>query len=807
MHQLPILLALGALTPAQDASPAAPTAAHTPWSTEPSRASKPLGSRTDAPSALEAELDRGRIALHLPGVTDDGERARSLVRAAGLNPIQSRRVASVGWYLVDLVQPIGGDEQVARSVADLAARPGVGIASPVLAGARNTFGVPTQEILVRAKLADRQRARELAPAWAEVVTEDFAGLEGALMLRVDLTDGGLVLEAARQLAQSEIFEWVEPRLLFSGGGAATNDTFSAQQWAFENTGADLGDGFLGLAGFDMNLDEVASFTTGDAGVGVLVIDVGVDDSHPDLSWSLGIDLMGGSAGQAGSDQNVCDLHGTWVAGVTSAIRDNNEGIAGIVPDSPLISARNFESLTPTCDGSWTTFIGNTALSLDFGFTNGARISVNSNFYGFTDASIEAKYAETLGNGMVHFGSSGNFSTGGVTYPSSLDDVIAVGGTDNFGTTYGFTALEDKVEFGAPGYNVYTTALAGTGSLAPDYDIVQGTSFSAPNLAGLAAAMLAIEPSLTQDDVRRVLRAASVEVISDGVNAFQGKDIALGYGQPDALVALQIVNGDRAGLASTDGNFIDTWNGGTTNLEVFTIPPVAAGTLYYVLGTTSGTTPGVPFLGDIVPLNFDDYLTQTLNAPNSATTPGSLGFLDANGRGSMDLNVSSGVITPVELLVHHAVLILDVVPVVAYATGTSAARSTAVSNTSIIEATSGLPAAIPDNDPAGITRTLDVSGIGTSITQLNLLTELPHTFAGDVRIELTSPAGTTVLIWDADGSNFADLSGVWGYYFGTVGDITAFNGENPNGTWTLSVSDNASIDTGTLEAWGLAISSL
>ncbi|MHC4375315.1 MAG: S8 family serine peptidase [Planctomycetota bacterium] len=807
MIQLPILFALGALAPAQDAAPAAIDLQLASQAFDRAVAAKGAVQRTDAPSALEAELDTSRLALFLPEAGDDGATARSLVEAAGLTPAHSRRVASVGWYLVDLAQPLGDDAQVAERVADLAARPGVATASPVLAGARDTFGVPTQEILVRAKLADRERALELVPAWAEVVTEDFAGLDGALMLRVDLPDGGLVLEAARQLAQSDLFEWVEPRLLFSGGGASTNDTYSKQQWAFENTGADLGDGFFGLAGFDMNLDEVANFTTGDASVGVLVIDVGVDDNHPDLSWSLGIDLMGGTAGLAGSNQNVCDLHGTWVAGVTSALRDNNEGIAGIVPDSPLVSARSFESLTTSCDGSWTTFIGNTAASLDYGFNNGVRVSVNSNWYGFTDASIDAKYAETLGNGMVHFAAAGNFSTSGVQYPARLDDVIAVGGTDNFGTTYGFTALEDKVDFGAPGYNVYTTALTGTGSLAFNYEIVQGTSFAAPNLGGLAAALLAVEPTLTQDDVRRVLRAASVEVISDGVNAFQGKDVALGYGQPDALVALEIVNGDRAGLASTDGNFIDTWNGGTTNLEVFTIPPVAAGTLYYVLGTTSGTQPGIPFLGDIVPLNFDDYFTQTLNAPNSATTPGSLGFLDANGRGSMDLNVPSGVITPVELLMHHAVLILDVVPVVAYATGTSAARSTAVSNTSIIEATSSLPAAIPDNDPTGITRTVDVSGIGTSITQLNLLAELPHTYAGDVRIELTSPAGTTVLIWDADGSNFANLSGVWGYYFGTIGDITAFNGQNPNGTWTIKVSDNASLDTGTLEGWSLAITSL
>lgn len=808
MIQLPTLLfAVGVVATAQATGPAGEDLNSVASACNSDVGGKGAVGKTVAPSALEAEIDPRRVAVQLPAAVDEGALARALAEAAGLSPAHSRRVASVGWYLIDFAQPLGDETQLAERVADLAARPGVATASPVLAGARGTFGVPTQEILVRAKAADRKRALELVPAWAEVVAEDFAGLDGALLLRVDLPDGGLVLEAARQLSQSDIFEWVEPRLLFSGGGSATNDTYAPQQWAFENTGADLGDGFFGLAGFDMNLDEVADFTTGAANVGVLVIDVGVDDNHPDLSWSSGIDLMGGGLGLPGSDQNFCDTHGTWVAGITSALRNNSEGIAGIVPDSPLLSARNFETLTASCNGSWTTFFGNTALSLDFGFNNGARVTVNSNYYGFTEASLEAKYAETLEDGMVHFGSAGNSSTGGVTYPSSLEDVIAVGGTDNFGTTAGFTALGDQVEFGAPGVNVYTTALSGLGSLAANYDVVQGTSFSAPNLAGLAAAMLSVEPSLNQADVRRVLRAASVDVVSDGVNAFQGKDIALGYGQPDAQVALEIVNGDRAGLASTDGNFIDTWSGGSTHLEVFTIPPVAPGTLYFVLGSISGTQPGIPFLDDVVPLNIDNYFTQTLNAPNSATTPGSLGFLDADGRGSMVLNVPAGAVNPIELLVNHAVLILDVVPVVSFATGTSAARSTAVSNTSILEATSGLPAAIPDNDPMGISRTVDVSGIGSSITQLNLLTELPHSYGGDVRIELTSPAGTTVLIWDANGANFANLTGVWGYYFGTVGDITAFNGEDPNGTWTLTVSDNSGGDTGTLEGWSLAVTSL
>lgn len=799
---LPLLMSLGALAPSQEIAPAT-----LPLASRAFDVAKESARSQATPSALEAKIETGRLALFLPQANDTGGLAQHFVEASGLSVARAMRVAEKGWYLVDLEQALADESEVAQRVADLASRPGVSIASPVLSGARGHFGIPTQEILVRALPGERDRALDVVPDWAQVQVIDFAGLEGALLLSVPLTNGGLVLESARELAATGRFEWVEPRLLFSGEGqGGPNDTLLNDQWAWNNTGQDLGDGFNGLVDFDMNLDQVANFTTGNASTGVLVIDVGVDDNHPDLNWSLGLDLMTTPSGQAGSDQNVCDLHGTWVAGIMSALRNNGEGIAGIVPDSPLLSARNFESLTPTCDGGWTTTVGNTALSLDWGETNGARVSVNSNFYGFTDAALEAKYAETADNGMVHTSSAGNFSSFGATYPSTLDTVISVGGTDNFGTSYSFTAIDERVEFSAPGYNVYTTAVSGTGVAQPNYDIVFGTSFSAPHVAGLAAALLSINPSLNQDDVRRILRAAALDVVSDDVNAFFGKDLVLGYGQPDAPTALDIAAGNRAGLAS-DGEFVDTWNGVSTDLEIFTYPPVAAGTLYYVLGTTSGTNPGIPFLGDLVPLNFDDYFTQTLNSPNSPTTPGSLGFLDANGRGAMSLNVPAGVLTPIELFMHHAVLILDLVPDIAYATGSSAPRSTAVSNTSVFEASVGLPAAIPDNNSTGITLTLDVSGIGNSISEVNLITELPHPFAGDVRIELTSPAGTTVLIWDADGSNFSGLNGVWGGYFGTFGDITSLNGQDPNGTWTLSVSDNAAIDEGTLESWGLAITSL
>ena len=151
---------------------------------------------------------------------------------------------------------------------------------------------------------------------------------------------------------------------------------------------------------------------------------------------------------------------------------------------------------------------------------------------------------------------------------------------------------------------------------------------------------------------------------------------------------------------------------------------------------------------------------------------------------------------------------------------------------------GLPAAIPDNNPAGVSVTADAAGIGGPITNVQVQLDITHTWVGDIVIDLTSPDGTTVRLLDqpnvplgtfgcsnndinvlfADGQpdpesicsgtppqgNTADpwpvtdASPVPGQF------MADFNGEDGNGTWTLTVSDNAAGDTGTINDWSLII---
>ena len=102
----------------------------------------------------------------------------------------------------------------------------------------------------------------------------------------------------------------------------------------------------------------------------------------------------------------------------------------------------------------------------------------------------------------------------------------------------------------------------------------------------------------------------------------------------------------------------------------------------------------------------------------------------------------------------------------------------------------------------------------------------HTFVGDLAVRLTSPSSTTVTMMSQPGgannggNNFCqtvlDDSGATSIqsitsggnpYVGTFAPSSAlspFNGQSPNGIWTLNVADLAAQDTGTIRSWSLRI---
>jgi subtilisin-like proprotein convertase family protein len=136
----------------------------------------------------------------------------------------------------------------------------------------------------------------------------------------------------------------------------------------------------------------------------------------------------------------------------------------------------------------------------------------------------------------------------------------------------------------------------------------------------------------------------------------------------------------------------------------------------------------------------------------------------------------------------------------------------------IEST-GDPAAIPDLGK--LSSTILVSG-QQEIDDLNVSLAIAHTYIADLDVYLISPSGTRVELFtdlaapgqSFDGTTLDDeasqlLSTGVGPFTGTYrpfGSLADFDGQDPNGIWTLEVSDDAGNDFGTLKGWSLAITS-
>ena len=135
----------------------------------------------------------------------------------------------------------------------------------------------------------------------------------------------------------------------------------------------------------------------------------------------------------------------------------------------------------------------------------------------------------------------------------------------------------------------------------------------------------------------------------------------------------------------------------------------------------------------------------------------------------------------------------------------------------------VPVAISPIGANTVTSTLTIAS-GAIISDLNVVVNIVHTWISDLSLRLTSPMGTIVnLITNpCPGSSvnnidatFDDLGTtfVCGNFPGVSGVVipaqalSAFNGQDSAGTWTLTVIDGFNEDGGQIASWGLDICSI
>lgn len=149
------------------------------------------------------------------------------------------------------------------------------------------------------------------------------------------------------------------------------------------------------------------------------------------------------------------------------------------------------------------------------------------YYPDIDDAIETAYD----NGVVLVASSGN-NNYFVYYPASHPYVIAVGATDQNNERCSFSNYGDNLELVAPGQGILSTVLQN------NYNYDSGTSFAAPQVSGVVALMLSVNPTLTPDQIRSTLRNTCYKIPSYSYTS--GWNNQVGYGLLNAFNAISAI---------------------------------------------------------------------------------------------------------------------------------------------------------------------------------------------------------------------------------------------------------------------------
>ena len=185
-----------------------------------------------------------------------------------------------------------------------------------------------------------------------------------------------------------------------------------------------------------------------------------------------------------------ESHGTRVAGLIGAVGDNGQGVAGMAWQVKIMAVKVGNGVCGTVD------LSAILSGIDFAVENGADI-INASWAGFPRNELLENAIRRAGDaGVLFIAASGNQShdlDAEPEYPASfsLDNIITVGSIGKNERISEFSNVgADQVHIVAPGEGVYsTTPRLYSKTARSSYSAENGTSFSAPLVAGVAALLM------------------------------------------------------------------------------------------------------------------------------------------------------------------------------------------------------------------------------------------------------------------------------------------------------------------------------
>jgi membrane-anchored mycosin MYCP len=328
----------------------------------------------------------------------------------------------------------------------------------------------------------------------------------------------------------------------------------------------------------LRFDEIARFGLTGAGQKVAVIDTGVSP-HAFLEGRL----EGGGDYVVAADNGLkdCDGHGTEVAGIIAADPKNNDiGFRGIAPGAQIMSIRQssanytFKEENSNEPERNAGNLGTLAQAIVRAADRGASV-INMSVDSCRPASagpiaepekqVQAalRYAVEVKN-VVVVASAGNLPENQCTEQNSPDPknptwivippwfseyVLSVAAVQRDGAVAEFSINGPWVSVAAPGTEIISLDPAAPAGLANqsvdekgNAQPIQGTSFAAPYVAGLAALVRQKYPELTAAQVMNRIKVTSAHPAANG-----GHDNLVGYGMINPVAALTAFIPSEEGL--------------------------------------------------------------------------------------------------------------------------------------------------------------------------------------------------------------------------------------------------------------------
>jgi len=269
------------------------------------------------------------------------------------------------------------------------------------------------------------------------------------------------------------------------------DPLSTSEWWVSHVGAD-------------------AWTFPGPGVPLTMIDSGVDLSHEEFAGRPNTTALNRQTVNAGEEE----LHGTATSSVAAAPA-NGKGLVGIYPQAKL------QLWDASPNGQLT--VGDEIAGLFSARRNGPGV-INLSLGGFDRIPIEEHaIMSVFGAGSLVVASAGNDREGGssLSYPATFAHVLTIGATDENDRVTSFSSTSPAMDLAAPGQDI--PAAIPTLYNPTGYATVDGTSFSSPLVAGAAAAVWTVRPTLVNTQLFQIMRHSARDV------GKRGWDVNTGYG--------------------------------------------------------------------------------------------------------------------------------------------------------------------------------------------------------------------------------------------------------------------------------------